>query len=149
MRAAARSAGAAMCLAALASACVREPPPASSTPARPLTLDLPAELLGLLGAAAFDGLQIGRQDPVSITLEVAFDFRPRERIEVPLAIVHGVEAANEEEQLRHWLGWHFRHARSALHFHPYAAGSRGNGNAFANRRSRQALHFSLMAPRRA
>jgi len=39
MKAAARSAVAALCVAALASACVRESPRASSTPAYPLTLD--------------------------------------------------------------------------------------------------------------
>src|SRR6188508_45867 len=56
MRAAARSAVAALCLAALASACVSETPRASSTPAYPLTLDTHIDIPLDYATAAVDPL---------------------------------------------------------------------------------------------
>ena len=89
MKAAARSSVAALCLAALASACVREPPRASSTPAHPLTLDTHIDIpLDYATAAA---------DPLNADLKVNLTKMAAGGLDVGFFIVYVDQTARTNE----------------------------------------------------
>ena len=89
MKAPARSAVAALCLAALASACVREPPRASSTPAHPLTIDTHIDIpLDYATAAA---------DPLNADLKVNLTKMAAGGLDVGFFIVYVDQTARTNE----------------------------------------------------
>ena len=89
MKAAARSAVAALCVATLASACVREPPRASSTPAHPLTLDTHIDIpLDYATAAA---------DPLNADLKVNLTKMAAGGLDVGFFIVYVDQTARTNE----------------------------------------------------